>query len=481
MRKVVWPFIILVFLAACSPYGGRLKHSYTENDTRIQDKPIHTGWKIPFDGGDSRPVIEQGIIYIGSETGVVHAVDANTGEIIWKFQQGTKGEPGPTIIESDKGDVQSMIAAAHNMVAEGQHKIKATPIIDDGIVYIGSLDLHMYAINAKSGQMVWSAKLGEIRDRAQVAGESIIVHVRGPRTLQWFPRIRVLDRKGGIRWSTPDDQMATYPTIDKNNIYYSLFQPKTEGQSPFFSLYSADLKTGKALWVTKLKGKRPYTAVIAAGRIYVTAFEGGEIIQVPGGVSSAPKTIHLYALEVENGKLLWDVTAGEPVLTDAPITVGQNLLFIATGEGLQAFDRTTGNRRWIIREDFSPYNLHVGRYLYALKGGFGEDSTLEALSLQDGKQIWSAKLGNTGHNIYTKEGVLYVTAYKDLFAFDSATGKRLWKFTTWSFFNPGTRITTAPEIYQGQLIFPSVTQTFFGKSPIQGYLYSIDLETGEMN
>ena len=131
-----------------------------------------------------------------------------------------EGEPGPPVIQSGKGDVQSMIVAARNRIAAAQHKIKATPIIDDGIVYIGSLDLHMYAINAKSGQMVWSIKLGEIREPALIARESIIVHVRGPRPLQWSPGIHVLDRKGGIRWSTPDDQMATYPSIHKNNIYY---------------------------------------------------------------------------------------------------------------------------------------------------------------------------------------------------------------------------------------------------------------------
>jgi eukaryotic-like serine/threonine-protein kinase len=444
-------------------------------------QPVYAGWKVPFDGGESNPAAYQGNIYIGDVAGAVYAIDPKTGEAIWKFQPGYEGNPGPTIIETDKADITNMITSVSDELAAGQKKIDATPIIIDGTVYVGSRDHNFYAINARTGKLEWLVNLGEIRDAALAAEDSIVVF-GGPRPHSlWTPRIHVLNKKGDIRWSSPDNQIATYPAIQNGTVYYSLYQPNTEDQhSSFFSLCSSDLKTGKNNWVIALKGKRPQTAVITADRIYVTAYEGGEHVKVPGGVSSAPSTIHIYALDINDGKLLWHVTAGEPISVIASITKGNKLLFIANEDGLQAFDQSTGDRRWVIKGKFNPSNLlQIDQYLYAFKGGFGEDSTLVALSSQDGQEIWKAPLSGTVNKFNINEGVLYVTAGKDLFAFDSHTGKQLWKFTTWSLFKQGTLITTSPEVSGNQLIFSSKTETFFGRPPIQGYLYGIDLVKGK--
>ena len=76
-------------LMICSKVADKLKRYRTSCAVLpiilglvLFSEPACAGWKIPFDGGDSRPVIEQGMVNIGSETGAVYAINANTGKTV---------------------------------------------------------------------------------------------------------------------------------------------------------------------------------------------------------------------------------------------------------------------------------------------------------------------------------------------------------------------------------------------------------------
>ena len=94
-------------------------------------------WKFPT--GDrviSSPVFKDNVIYFGGDDGNVYAVDAATGRQIWK-----RATNGP---------------------------VPATPAIADGTVYIGSYDGKFYAFNAQTGALKWKfATDGERRFEAK--------------------------------------------------------------------------------------------------------------------------------------------------------------------------------------------------------------------------------------------------------------------------------------------------------------------------
>ena len=81
-------------------------------------------WKFPTGARVvGSPVIQDKVIYFGSDDGNVYAVDAESGRQIWKTA--TRGP------------------------------VPCTPAIDHGTVYIGSYDGKFYALDARSGAVKW--------------------------------------------------------------------------------------------------------------------------------------------------------------------------------------------------------------------------------------------------------------------------------------------------------------------------------------
>lgn len=81
-------------------------------------------------------VAADGTIYIGNSDGVISGIDPATQSVKWTYQTGADPD------EPEKFGLPSF------------------PVVDkDGVVYMGSLDGHMYAIN-KKGELVWRYKTG---------------------------------------------------------------------------------------------------------------------------------------------------------------------------------------------------------------------------------------------------------------------------------------------------------------------------------
>src|ERR671913_369746 len=56
-------------------------------------------YKASADGiGESSPAVANGIVYIGDLSGVMHAVDVNTGKAIWTFKTGSEIKSSPVVV-----------------------------------------------------------------------------------------------------------------------------------------------------------------------------------------------------------------------------------------------------------------------------------------------------------------------------------------------------------------------------------------------
>ncbi len=73
----------------------------------------------PWDGGPfgaadiitTPPVLADGVVYVGSQDGLVHAVDAETGTVLWQFnaESAVRGElvvvPGTVVVTTAAGEI----------------------------------------------------------------------------------------------------------------------------------------------------------------------------------------------------------------------------------------------------------------------------------------------------------------------------------------------------------------------------------------
>ena len=70
-----------------------------------------------------------GVVYVGSQDNYVYALDAFTGDLVWRYETGWR--------------------------------VLSSPAITDGVVYVGSLDHYLYALDAATGNLLWRYKTGD--------------------------------------------------------------------------------------------------------------------------------------------------------------------------------------------------------------------------------------------------------------------------------------------------------------------------------
>src|SRR5919108_131172 len=72
---------------------------------------------------ESSAAIADGVVYVGSADGMLHAVDLASGKARWKFQAG--------------------------------QEIRSSPNCSGNKVFIGSYDQHLYCLSAGTGSLIW--------------------------------------------------------------------------------------------------------------------------------------------------------------------------------------------------------------------------------------------------------------------------------------------------------------------------------------
>ena len=104
----------------------------------------------------SSPALAGDVVYFGVSNGRLLAVDAKSGKLMWDFQtEGSKQDPmkmlkpdgglnNEAIYARYFGDYQDMVLAFYRVFSVGA--IWSSPVVDKGVVYFGSTDGSLYAI-----------------------------------------------------------------------------------------------------------------------------------------------------------------------------------------------------------------------------------------------------------------------------------------------------------------------------------------------
>ena len=101
---------------------------------------------------ESSPIVIDGVMYVTEPPDVVHALDAATGETFWSFDYGL----------SDR--VQTVYGRLNRGVA-----------VSAGRVYVGTLDAHLVALDARTGQVVWDVEVADHQAGYSITGAPLAV------------------------------------------------------------------------------------------------------------------------------------------------------------------------------------------------------------------------------------------------------------------------------------------------------------------
>ena len=176
------------------PYGLKAKSGEHLWKVKVSSNPI----KIS-------PAVASGVVYVGTES--LLALQSGTGEVLWKvgFTKLERGHPSerppqmsgsPAVVEgvvyvTNAGgrigfgiEYEELVAldaitGKKRWVKKGRG-VGGSPAVADGMVYVVSYDCLLHALQASTGEEVWSAQLGESPNtvrgikRSPVVGDGVV-------------------------------------------------------------------------------------------------------------------------------------------------------------------------------------------------------------------------------------------------------------------------------------------------------------------
>jgi quinohemoprotein ethanol dehydrogenase len=169
--------------------AGKTHYSRLDQITPANASRLGLAWSAELGTGrgmEATPVMVDGVLYVSGVAGRAYAFDAATGRPLWAFE--------PEV------DMQLNRTACCDMVNRGL-------AVADGKVMVAALDGWMYALDAKTGKLVWKADFIENRAKGdnstgapEVAGDVVIIGMAGA---EYDVRgyVTALDLKTGkLRW-----------------------------------------------------------------------------------------------------------------------------------------------------------------------------------------------------------------------------------------------------------------------------------------
>jgi outer membrane protein assembly factor BamB len=228
-----------------------------------------------------------------------------------------------------------------------------SPAVANGVVYVGSYgDDKVYALKASTGELLWSYVTGTVESSPAVANGVVYVG-------SYSDRLYALDAStGGLLWSyTTGDIVESSPAVANGVVYVASRK----------SLYALNASTGDLLWSYPTGGYVYSSPAIAKGVVYVgsgdgklyalNASTGGLLWADNGGFDySSPAVANgvvydgsisgkLFALDAWTGKPLWSYVTGGVI--DSPPAVANGVVYVASRDGkLYALDASTGGLLW---------------------------------------------------------------------------------------------------------------------------------------
>ncbi len=353
----IYPFILLLglslFLSACSgsamatnswpgltidPAGETL---YVANNTFVYALNLANGtekWRHPSEADNkvtffAPPTIaSDGQVILPAYDSKLYSLNPETRAINWTFSEAKNRYIASALVlddqviaaDSDNSLYSVSLSGQLQWAFETKHSLWATPVSNGDIIYLPSMDHHIYAIRADNGELVWQSEdLGGALVAQPVLGEDGLLYIG-----TFGSEVIALDtqKQGQVVWRAPMNGWAWSSGLLKDGVLYI--------GSLGGSLFALDAATGAEKWkFAPSENQKPAIsgapAIVGDTLYFVT--EGGAV----------------YALDWANGGQKWSKQF-EASFYPGPVVVDDTILLAPMGgdELVIALD-VNGNQKWV--------------------------------------------------------------------------------------------------------------------------------------
>jgi outer membrane protein assembly factor BamB len=294
----------------------------------------------------------------------------------------------------------------------------SSPAVANGIVFVGSEDNNLYAIDAVTGKEKWRFEAGTDVLSSPAVSNGIVYVGSNDNNLY---AIDALMGKEKWRFKTGDSVMSS-PTVADDVVYVG---------SNDNNLYAIDALMGKEKWRFTTEDWVTSSPAVANGIVFFV-----------GRNSVGSEDNNLYAIDAVSGKEKWQFKMrmgaySSPAVANGVVYIGSN------DNNLYAIDALTGKEGWRFATGgsvtSSPAIYKDVIYIGSL------DSNVYAIDSVMGTEKWRFLTGNPIHSSpAVSDGVVYIGSYDtNLYAIDAMTGREKWRFTT------GDYIWSSPSVSGG--------------------------------
>jgi len=336
-----------------------------------------------------------------AHSGIYTGGPANFHQVRWTLHTHGEVNSSPAIVNgvvyvgSNDGNLYALDekTGAVKWTFAAQARIPSSPAVSDGLVYFGSYDGTFYAVHAVDGKLEWKfANPGERR----YAGK----HLHGSIPV-------------GETMPDPFDVYLSSPVVWGGAVYFG---------SGDGNIYALDAHNGSVRWSFKTGDVVHASPAIADGKLYVGSWDS-----------------YFYALDAGTGKELWRFKTGDDpdihnqvgIQSSATFADG-TVYFGCRDSNLYALDADTGHKRWLFSNHgswviTSPV-VQEGKVYFATS----DTATLFVLDAHDGQSLASLKFQWPFFGSPSIAGnVIYIAGQDGLLrAIDLTSKNTLWTFQT---------------------------------------------------
>lgn len=366
------------------PFKDNIK--YPRPDFSMNEKwpEVKQVWRRTDNTDIGAAAVQSGKYVVYANTsGIVYALDAATGNEIWKYRTGGKVFSTPAIYGS--GDAASVIIGSCDTyiyslrIKDGKvnwkykcgKSVLGSPTVFGGKVYIGASDHIFRALNAKNGKLVWENKdvKGFVEAKPYVDKEQVVIGDWANRLYSFNPANGKLQWEWKVKGSRMLSPAAVWPIKANGNIIFA---------TPERVTYGLDAKTGKQLW--RIRGGRESVGLSPDGQhYYVKVMKDSVYAYTTQMVAVAPQMQKMTM----GPKKKWgaDAQFGYEIaptpITSVPYGGKENkgLVFVPTDKGnIIALNHTDGSIAWKHKVSFALIN-----YIQPLDGNRLLVSTMDGI------------------------------------------------------------------------------------------------------
>jgi outer membrane protein assembly factor BamB len=334
--------------------------------------------------------------------------------------------PYETVVDANNAaNLQLKWSAATNGALFGVND--SSPAVVNGVVYVGSGNGSVYALNASSGAVLWSFATGAFvaSSPAVVNG---VVYVGALARFGDGGMFYALNASTGAQlWSfVTDNPVTSSPAVVNGVVYVG---------SSNGNVYALNASTGAQLW-SFVTGNTA-SAYVPQATSSPAVVNG--VVYIGGTIDD-----NLYALNASTGALLWKYATGGDV-ESSPAVVNGVVYIGSLDHNLYALNASTGTKLWSFSAQLPVASTPAVANGIVYVGS--ENGTVYAVNANTGTRVWSYTTVETVNGSpAVANGVVYIGDENgNLYALNASDGAKLWSHP----FGGIEEVTSSPVVVDG--------------------------------